>query len=67
MLNLSSEASDAWVEMAVHNIDTILLDHAHCEKKAASTALTLIFRYPEFNQFLRPLSAVARKSWNTSN
>ena len=47
--------------MAVANIDTILLDHAHCEKKAASTALTLIFHYPEFNQFLRPLSAVARE------
>ena len=32
MLNLSSETSDAWVEMAVANIDTILLDHAHCEE-----------------------------------
>jgi len=61
MLNLSSATSAEWVALAVENIDTILLDHAHCEKKAASTALTLIFRYPEFNQFLRPLSAVARE------
>ncbi len=61
MLNLSTETSAAWVDMAVENIDTILLDHAHCEKKAASTALTLIFRYPEYAQFLRPLSEVARE------
>lgn len=45
----------------VAEIDTILIDHAHLEKKAASTALTLIFRYPEHPQLLVPLSELARE------
>jgi len=42
-------------------MDEILLDHAHCEKKAASTALSLIFRYPEHADWMAPLSALARE------
>jgi tRNA-(ms[2]io[6]A)-hydroxylase len=42
-------------------MDAILLDHAHCEKKAASTALGLIFRYPEHTELIRPLSEIARE------
>ena len=61
MLHLQSRTSEAWVEQAVDNIDTILLDHAHCEKKAASTAINLIFRYPHRTELLRPLSEVARE------
>ena len=38
-----------------------LLDHAHCEKKAASTAVSFIFRYPEFAHIIRPLSELARE------
>lgn len=43
------------------DLDEFLLDHAHCEKKAASTALSLIFRYPEFTCLIRPLTEVARE------
>lgn len=42
-------------------MDAILLDHAHCEKKAASTALSLVFRYPEHADWMVPLSALARE------
>jgi tRNA-(ms[2]io[6]A)-hydroxylase len=42
-------------------MDEILLDHAHCEKKAASTALSLIFRYPHLQEIVRPLSELARE------
>jgi len=42
-------------------MDAILLDHAHLEKKAASTAMTLMFRYPEHPQLMRPLSELARE------
>ncbi len=42
-------------------MDEILLDHAHCEKKAASTALSLIFRYPHLEALVRPLSELARE------
>ncbi len=42
-------------------MDTILLDHAHCEKKAASTAVGMLFRYPEHAELMRPLSELARE------
>ena len=61
MLRLQSETREEWTRVAVENIDEILIDHAHCEKKAASTALTLIFRYPEYAHMMKPLSAVARE------
>ena len=61
MLHLKVDTSTQWVEQAVENIDTVLLDHAHCEKKAAATAINLIFRYPHHAELLRPLSALARE------
>lgn len=42
-------------------MDVILLDHAHCEKKAASTAMNLIFRYHYREELMRPLSELARE------
>jgi len=42
-------------------MDTLLLDHAHCEKKAASTAINLIFRYQDRASLMRPLSELARE------
>ena len=47
--------------MALRNRDEILLDHAHCEKKAASMALNLMFRYPEHSSLMVPLSGLARE------
>lgn len=61
MLHLHSKTPDAWGARAAAEIDTILIDHAHLEKKAASTALSLIFRYPEHPQMLIPLSELARE------
>jgi tRNA 2-(methylsulfanyl)-N6-isopentenyladenosine37 hydroxylase len=40
---LKTPTSLAWVEQAVSNLDTILLDHAQCERKAAGAALNMIF------------------------
>ena len=39
--------SDRWLPLALANLDAILVDHAHCEKKAAAAALSLIAQYPE--------------------
>jgi tRNA-(ms[2]io[6]A)-hydroxylase len=61
MLHLASKTDPVWVHRAVAHMDQILLDHAHCEKKAASTAVGLLFKYPHFTQILRPLSALARE------
>lgn len=61
MLRLKSTTDPAWIERALGDLDTILVDHAHCEQKAASMALTLLFRYPHHAVLLRPLSALARE------
>ncbi len=61
MLNLASTTRETWVSEALSVVDVILLDHAHCEKKAASTAMNLIFRYTGRVDLLRPLSEIARE------
>ncbi|HEY8516494.1 MAG TPA: tRNA-(ms[2]io[6]A)-hydroxylase [Candidatus Binatia bacterium] len=61
MLNLASDTDPRWLERTLANIDEVLLDHAHCEKKAASTAVSLLFRYPEHASLLRPLADLARE------
>ncbi len=61
MLSLASETSPAWVARALEHLDEVLVDHAHCEKKAASTAVSLLFRYPERTEMLPALSALARE------
>lgn len=52
---------DAWVEAALQHQDILLIDHANCEKKAASTALNLMFRYIEQYQLLHKMSRLARE------
>jgi tRNA-(ms[2]io[6]A)-hydroxylase len=61
MLRLKKESRKDWIGQAMTHIDEILLDHAHCEKKAASMALNLMFRYPEYPQLMQPLSELARE------
>lgn len=61
MLHLASETDASWADYALAHLDEILVDHAHCEKKAASTALNLLFRYPDKTALLVPLSELARE------
>ncbi|MFT7288962.1 MAG: tRNA-(ms[2]io[6]A)-hydroxylase [Halieaceae bacterium] len=53
----------AWIEQAARpeNLPTLLVDHANCEKKAASTALNLMYRYVEHAPLLHRLSRLARE------
>lgn len=50
-----------WIEAALDNLPILLVDHAHCEKKAASTALNLMFRYVDRRNLLTKLSQLARE------
>lgn len=61
MLHLVSTTGGAWLARALEHLDEILVDHAHCEKKAASTALSLLFRYPERTGLLAPIARLARE------
>lgn len=61
MLKLASTTAPAWVERALAGLDDVLLDHAHCEKKAAGVPMRLIFQYPEHAFLMAPLAALARE------
>lgn len=54
---------DRWIQVAVkpENLSLLLTDHAHCEKKAASTAMTLMFRYVDRPDLLNKMSRLARE------
>jgi len=61
VLNLASKTDPGWVETALSDLDELLLDHAHCERKAAGMALRLMFRYPDRPFLHDPLSRLARE------
>jgi tRNA-(ms[2]io[6]A)-hydroxylase len=54
-------SSPSWIAAAVSDLDTLLVDHAHCEKKAASTAVRFLFRYPDRGEWVLALSRLARE------
>jgi tRNA 2-(methylsulfanyl)-N6-isopentenyladenosine37 hydroxylase len=58
---LKTATPGAWVDAAVRDLPTLLVDHANCEKKAASTAMALIFAYPEDRSLAVALSRLARE------
>ena len=58
---LHARTDVAWFELAVRCTDELLLDHANCEKKAASTALALMFSYPEDFDLANRMSKLARE------
>jgi tRNA-(ms[2]io[6]A)-hydroxylase len=60
-LMLHARTAEAWFDLAVLRTDDLLLDHANCEKKAASTALGLMFAYPEDFDLANRMSRLARE------
>jgi tRNA-(ms[2]io[6]A)-hydroxylase len=58
---LKQPTRQEWVEQAISNLDVILLDHSHCERKAAGVALNLMFRYPSNEKMVRMLTAIAKE------
>lgn len=52
---------DAWVQQALQHPEILLIDHANCEKKAASTALNLMYRYVDNFELLNKMSRLARE------
>ena len=61
MLRLASETEAGWAAAMQPHLAMLLVDHAHCEKKAASTALGFIFRYPERHRIVGAMSRIARE------
>ncbi len=58
---LACETPAAWLETAVERLPELLLDHANCELKAASTALGFLYRYPDRAELAQRMSKLARE------
>jgi len=58
---LNSETPDAWVNEARDRVPELLLDHANCELKAASTAMGFLYRYPDRPALAHRMSRLARE------
>jgi tRNA-(ms[2]io[6]A)-hydroxylase len=61
MLCLKVPTDAAWVAEALRDVDAVLADHAHCEMKAASNALSLAARHPGDLALVGALAALARE------
>jgi tRNA-(ms[2]io[6]A)-hydroxylase len=61
MLCLKQPTDGGWAALALRDVDAVLVDHAHCELKAASNALSLAARHPEDIDRVRALTDVARE------
>lgn len=61
MLNLHAPTDPAWLDRVDGHIEELLVDHAHCEKKAAGVAMNLIFAYVQDEELCRALSEIVRE------
>ncbi len=61
MLGLKLPTDPRWVNIVEKNIEEILTDHAYCEQKAASTAISLIVTHPEYSELVTAMTALARE------
>lgn len=58
---LCQPTDDSWLNQALNNLDVILLDHSHCERKAAGVAVNMLFRYPSHEDLIYQLTAIAKE------
>jgi tRNA 2-(methylsulfanyl)-N6-isopentenyladenosine37 hydroxylase len=61
MLNLKSASSGRWLEQVRGHLDELLIDHAHCEKKAAGTAMNLLFAYVDHVDLCRAMTEIVQE------
>ncbi len=61
MLGLKLPTDPRWVRIVEKNIEEILTDHAYCEQKAASTAISLIVSFPEYPELVEEMIALAKE------
>ncbi|GGE16082.1 tRNA-(ms[2]io[6]A)-hydroxylase [Psychroflexus salis] len=61
MLGLKLPTDPRWINIAEKNIEEILIDHAHCEQKAASTAISLIVSFPEYTELVNEMTDLVQE------
>lgn len=63
-LGLELPTDPRWINIAEKNIQDILIDHAYCEQKAASSCISLIMLYPEKEKLVEVLTPVVAEEWS---
>ena len=61
MLGLKLPTDPRWANIAEKNINEILIDHAHCELKAAATANSLIMSFPEYSELADEMVSIVKE------
>ena len=61
MLHLKSESTARWLVQVDQHLDELLIDHAHCERKAASTAMNLMNAYTEDRELCREMTRIVEE------
>lgn len=61
MLGLQLATDPRWVKIVEKNIEEILVDHAYCEQKAASNAISLIVQYPQYTDLVEAMTAICQE------
>lgn len=61
MLGLKLPTDPRWVNIVEKNIEEILTDHAYCEQKAASTAISLIVSFPEYTELVKEMTELVNE------
>lgn len=61
MLNLQASTPPRWLPQVSANLEELLIDHAHCEKKAAGVAMNLLFAYVDQVELVRAMSGIVQE------
>src|SRR5947208_9660491 len=61
MLSLHMPTPERWLAQVEDHLDELLIDHAHCEKKAAGVAMNLLFAYVDRLELVSALSAIVQE------
>lgn len=64
VLSLQMPTDPRWVNIAQMNIEDILVDHAYCEQKAASSCISMIVQYPERSELVEVMTPVVAEEWS---
>jgi len=65
MLRLKVASSQEWVQTVLNDFDTFLKDHADCERKASSMAMSFVAKYPDRTEISQSLFTPALRNWST--
>ncbi len=63
ILGLQLPSDPRWVDLISISLEAILTDHAYCEQKAATTCITLIQRYSEYEKLITELAPIVTEEW----